>query len=173
MKDVSYDYFFNSLINQPLWDIRRACDIIMFYIGEPVNVKSRLTGEEFVASSFALHAECAWRMVDTEKRKILLASNDLFQANSSTEINGNFDWDVQGCNLFDEKSKKWVEENAPVHIKDFSFSVFGDLALFFSNGNALRIFVNISESKDCWRIFESDSDKPHFVVNGRGYGFGM
>ena len=43
----------------------------------------------------------------------------------------NFKWDVQGNNLFDEKSKLWLNDNSPIFVKEYKLNKFGDLKIIF------------------------------------------
>ena len=170
MGSIENDTYLKILVNQPLRSIGRAANMLWIGFGETLMVKDS-KGHIVEKNSISLHVQCAWRMVDIEKKTILFASSDIYTPNSSTEWTSEFDWDIQGINLFDEKSKIWIDSNARIYIKDFKFNMWGDLLLFLSNGNILDIYVNNSTDKECWRLFEYKSDKEHFVVNGMGVVF--
>ena len=170
MGSIEIDNYLNILVNQPLRRIGRAANMLWIGFGETLMVTDS-KGHIVEKNSISLHVQCAWRMVDRENKTILFASSDIYAPNSSTEWTSEFDWDIQGINLFDEKSKIWIDSNARIYIKDFKFNMWGDLLLFLSNGNILDIYVNNSTDKECWRLFEYKSGKDHFVVNGMGFVF--
>jgi len=76
---------------------------------------------------------------------------------------------TQGNNLFDEKSKIWFDET-PRRITEYKRSVWGDLWLFFSNGDCLEIFIDTSEYIKCW-IISKCGKKQKLEYTGIGWCF--
>ncbi|MDR1700318.1 MAG: hypothetical protein LBR68_03925 [Lachnoclostridium sp.] len=167
MENYTFDDYLHLLINQPLLDIGRAYNIIWLCFGEFFPYTDKYTGKVSEKSTLALHLQCSWRIVNNIKRKILVASHDLFEPNTSIDLTENFNWDVQGGNLFDERSKKWLKESSPIYVTDLKLSIFGDLSLAFSNNDMLEVFVDKSSNKECWRFFELKTDNAHLVVSGK------
>lgn len=151
------------LINQPLLALGRNANTAWFGFGKWIQ---DLAGEAEYCS-MALHFQCPWRIVDKEKRKIVLASSDVYEPNSATNWANDFDWDVQGANLFDEKSQIWIDATYPLHVADIKINMWGDCKLLFSNGDVLSTYSSSSSDSECWRFFE-EGGKAHFVMTGQG-----
>lgn len=159
------EYYLNQIRSKQLRDIGRAANIIWLnFIDKSIDKKYE---EDIQSSMLCLHVQCPCRMVDKEDRKIIFASSDIYVPNSTIEWSMNFEWDIQGNNLFDEKSKKWLLSNEMIFINDYKFNIFGDLKLILSNGNIFEILINSTSNHECWRLFEKNSNKDHFVVSGQ------
>jgi len=144
----------------------------MLWIGmgelfETVNFK----GETVKKSTMALHVQATWRIVNKPKKEIRLASSDFYSPNSATVWSEDFDWDVQGNNLFDEKARLWLTRERPIYIKEYKINRWGDLLLILSNDDCLEIYVAASDDTECWRMLKYCSDEEHLVVTGLGYEF--
>jgi hypothetical protein len=163
--------YLKILHNQPLYDIGRHGNVTCINIGEPVEVDEYFMGEYAEKSAIVLLLECAWRIVDTENKQILLASDDVYEPKTDMVWTETFNWDTPDGNLFDEKSKLWFQENKPLYIADFNIGRFGDLYLTFSNGHKLSTLTDTSNKLECWRVFECNSKNDHLVLFGTGFIF--
>jgi len=162
--------YVNVIKGQPLIDIGRAADMAWICFGDIIKVKN-YKGEYVEKSSFALHLQCPWRMVDTVNKKILFTAYDMYLPNSSTEWTEDFDWDIQGINRYDEQAKKWFGDNKNIIVEEIELDELGDLKIILSNHYNIEVFVNKSNETECWRFFEPGKDKEHFVMTGKGYSF--
>ena len=119
---------------------------------------------------WALHIQSSFRILDIENMKIVVASSDLYWPSSKISDEKDFDWEIQGNNLFDEKIKKWLQNNAELFVDKCDINLWGDLRIVFSNGERLDIFVDSSEYVECWRLFEKNNkERNHLVITGLGY----
>lgn len=164
LKALGREYISN-LIGEPIIDFGRATDMAWISLGKTFKVKNH-KNEETEKSTFAIHLQCPWRMIQGHGCEILFASHDIYVPNTMTEWNEDFDWDVQGINLFDEKVSRWKSDNIPAYVVDLQYSNLGDLKLILSNNNILEVFINTSSNNECWRFFECGVDKEHLVVSG-------
>ncbi len=94
----------------------------------------------------------------------MFGSSDLYDNKAGTEWSEDFDWNVQGANQYDEQVKKWLAANKDVYVEKIKFNVLRDLRLLLSNGHIFEIFVTLSSEDECWRFFEENSNRDHFVV---------
>lgn len=85
------------------------------------------------------------------------------------EKQNNFKWDVQGNNLFDEKSKLWLNDNSPIFVKEYKLNKFGDLKIIFSNQDSLEVFIDSSDNTECWRLIGPFLGEKHLVLTGLGF----
>ena len=136
---------------------------------------TNINGEEHRRiSSVALHVQTMWRMVDKENSKILFAETDVYAPRNTDKLSDgfspeNFNWELKDANLFDEKSKKWLEQNKGVYVKKCKMNKMGDMVLYLSNNNALEIFVDITDDTECWRVFKVGEEEKHLVMTGNGW----
>ena len=79
-----------------------------------------------------------------------------------------FNWDVQGNNLFDEKAKLLFPEGSQITVTAAGLSGSCDLTITFSNGLCLESFVNASSQEECWRLFIPGLEHGDLVVTGVG-----
>lgn len=156
--------FLNELLNQPLLKIGRASDLFWMLFGNSIfdSFQENETTEKF---EYALHLQCPWRIRSKGDSQIQLASDDIYQPTSLIKWSPEFDWDVQGNNLFDEKVQKLFSDNNLVFVKRVSISKNNDLQLEFSNHLILECFVNTSAFEECWRFFRQNGDR-HLVAKG-------
>ena len=186
---IVYDYL-NQLLNQKVCAIGRACNMLWLGIGKELIVLNK-NGEEVKKSTFAIHVQSAWRIVNRERNEIVVASSDIYVPNSkivkqdfhsnwhatgirildSKHNEKEFDWDVQGNSLFDEKAQQWLDTSNPINVKEYKITRWGDLLLTFSNDDRLEIYVDCSDEAECWRFFQCESNNKHLVVTGTGISF--
>ena len=150
-----------------LRDIGRASDMAWLSIGNTIKVRN-LKGKEVLKGTFAIHIQCPWRMIDNEKSCILFSSYDMYMPNKVFSQKKDFDWDIQGANLYDEKVIEWKNRYGDVLIESVYISSLGDLKMKLSNGHSIEIFINTSSSEECWRFFECNTKKKHLVYQGTG-----
>lgn len=121
---------------------------------------------------YALHLLNFFRICN--QNKILITGFDKYQPTKALLDSPSFDpktydCDVQGDNLFDE----WVINQGTAilnnsYIKNIELNTLGDLTLYLSNNLVLSIFWDRTNPNECWRLFEVNSDKKHFVITGNG-----
>lgn len=116
---------------------------------------------------YALHMQAFFRFCSDDK--ILAANTDKYLPISPTEDIDDFDWDVQGNNLFDKFSSEFNKTYSDdIAIESAEINEFGDLKICFSHSITLTAFVDTTSSEECWRIFEYRGDKKHLVMTGKG-----
>ncbi|MBE7043383.1 MAG: hypothetical protein E7399_07835 [Ruminococcaceae bacterium] len=119
-------------------------------------------------SIYALHVSGTFRFCNN--KQMILGSQDMYTESSSIEWNENFQWDIQGANLFDELSEKWLKKvlEDEVYVSSFQANHYGDLTILLSNNDKIQIFVNNSSEEEVWRFFKIGDKEPHFVITGQG-----
>ena len=111
---------------------------------------------------YSLHIQCPCRFV--ESSIIILSSNDIYCPSPDFSGNSDFDWDVQGNNLFDYKAKKLLKKEI-FTVAECSVNAFSDLVICFENGTSLMTFcANSGEDEEQWRIFSKGSGRAHLVA---------
>ena len=179
MDEIKVHQNLDMIVSQPISAIGRFIDMLRLGIGDKITTID-WRGREVENTPYALHVQYGWRIVNKEKKEIVLASSDIFcpsQKISSQpgfvweefewESEWKFKWNEQGNNLFDEKSQIWLKSQAPVYVKEYRISPWGDLTLFLSNGELFQVFVNSSE-EESWRLLMGHDDSPHLVITGLG-----
>ncbi|MDE7121006.1 MAG: hypothetical protein K2O42_02470 [Oscillospiraceae bacterium] len=152
------------LCEQPLYKIYRAADMGCFDFGRSIFVKNRKGVVK--CSSLAIHLQCPFRIISKDEN-IIFTAYDMYLSHSGERMKG-MSWDVYGKNLFDLKSKAWMEANPGLYVTSVNLNQQGDLKILFSNGERLEAFVNHSTEDECWRFFERNSAKAHLVISGIG-----
>lgn len=122
-------------------------------------------------AEYALHIQCSWRI--TKGNKILVASRDFYSPSSRwDEDNEDFDWDVQGNNLFDERIVSFMEDvKGHLIVERIDSDEVGGLKVFLSENYVLEAFPDTSEDdeySEFWRFLNHRGDSPHFIVTGNG-----
>ncbi len=159
----------NELLNQPILKMGRAYSICWIMFGKSF-IEKDFYGEEVKKGEFSLHLQGSWRIIDTKNSIIKVASGDMYVPNSETEWSEDFDWDIQGNNLLDEKTKDLFQEDSSVYVKNITISEIGDLTILFSNMFVLECFIDGSTDQECWRFFKHGAEK-HLVYYGNGHEF--
>ncbi len=166
MKNKKYQIHMENFKGRTIDNISRTKHLVHITLGEPVEGVEE-TIRTVKTGGICINVECSCRMVNGERSKIIFASNDLFEPKKAVEWTSDFDWNVQGENLFDELSHKWLEKNEDVFVRDYRFNDFGDLALYLSNGDVFEAIVNVSW-EDAWWFYRLDEKSNGFVVTGEG-----
>jgi len=151
----------NKIIGEKIKKIGRTADMMWVCFGKDVNTVN-YKGESVVKTKYSFNIQCSWRIKN--EKQILFASNDIYKPNSLTEQTDDFDWDIQGNNLFDEKSKTWLKQIDNHYIIEAVLNSCNDLFLTLSNGDVLETFIDTSEDDECWRLL--DYGENHIVVTG-------
>ena len=167
MDELLFCNYFDRIIGQPIDYIGRVIDLLNIGIGDRMEVLDR-KGRLVKKSTFSLHVQSTWRIVNPEKNEILLAYSDFYSPREGIEDGENFKWDVKGNNLFDEKTENYLKTTEPIYIQNYKINRWYDLFLVLSNGDRLEVFVDVSDDSECWRIFKSECEEPHLVITGQG-----
>jgi hypothetical protein len=160
----------SGLIGLPLWDAGRACDLAWFAFGGRRTVRD-FYGKHLEVGEFALHVQCAWRLVQGEST--IFGNRDLYYPAGwemdSPDFPRNFNWDVQGANRLDERLGLFFQnENKGLVVERVEAGLAGALQVFFRDETVLEILPNDSLEGEHWRLFRAYRDEPHFVVTGKG-----
>lgn len=158
----------SALVGLPLWGSGRAADMEMFAFGERRVVPDR-RGEPVEVGQYALHVQCAWRLVEADR--IVVASRDYFYSAGNPDVEPpDFDHDQPGANRRDERIKAFFShcgEDLPV-VQRVEADRVGSLRIAMSRDVTLDVFPNGSLEDEYWRFFTPRSNASHFVVTGRG-----
>lgn len=144
--------------------IGRAAAMCWFSFGDLVEIESR-NGLRTVGK-FALHLSCPWRI--QRNSKIQLASMDMFEPASAHRYDKTFEWDIQGNNLFDERTAIFCNKEPVITVQSVQLSPTYDLNITFSNNCVLEVFVCGSTDAEQWRLFECKNLRDDFIVTGCG-----
>lgn len=147
--------------------IGRAGNLVWLGFGKDTAFKN-YKGENEKRAQYSLHIQCPLRIIHNEIKQI--GSGDIYEPCSTMKYAENFDWDIQGANLFDEKARIIAKELLlnEITVTDIKCSETGDVRIYLSNGYIVEMFTNTSGAVEEWRFFETGSDKEHFVVTGDG-----
>lgn len=167
MDELIFCDYFDRIIGQPIDYIGRVIDLLNIGIGDSLEVLDR-KGRKVKKSTYSLHIQSTWRIVNSKRKEIVLVSSDFYSPRMGIEDDENFNWDVIGNNLFDEKVENYLITQKPIYIQSYKINIWGDLLLIFSNGDRLEVFVDVSDNSECWRIFKSESEESHLVLTGQG-----
>lgn len=150
--------FINVLLNQPILKVGRACNLYWMLFGNSFKEKNA-SGKEVEKGEYSLHLQCPWRIRNTIDSKIKLASGDIYEPSSNVKWDEEFDWDIQGNNLFDEKVEYLFPKDKVIFVESVSVLESGDLEIVFSNKLILECFIAISINEECWRFFKHGNKK--------------
>lgn len=159
-----------QLIGLPLWDAGRAADLTWFCFGARRWVRG-FFGDLKEVGRFALHVQCAWRIVQGES--VIVGHRDMYcppgDGTKSPDAPPGFKWDTPGSNRLDHRLKQ-LFQNPPgtLIVQRVEVGSAGALQIFFENEITLEIFPNDSFDEEHWRLFGTGRDDPHFVVEGKG-----
>lgn len=154
-----------ELVGKSVCKIGRAAAMCWIHFGRPMEIELR--GRKRIVGEFALDLDCPWRIRNINGG-IELGSADIFAPASGHSLDEDFNWDVQGNNLFDEKAKLLFPEGSQITVTAAGLSGNCDLTITFSNGLCLESFVNASSQEECWRLFMPDLEHGDLVVTGVG-----
>ena len=167
MDELLFCDYLDRIVGQPIDYIGRVIDLLNIGIGDSMEVLDR-NGRTVKKSTYSLHIQSAWRIVNPRRKEILLVYSDIYSPREGIEDDQNFNWRVKGDKLFDQKTENYLKKTAPIYIESYEVNIWGDLLLVFSNGDRLEVFVDVSDDSECWRIFKSECEEPHLVLTGHG-----
>lgn len=156
------------LLGIPLESAGRAANLMWFCFGREISIRDR-NGNERAVNEYALHVQCSWRL--TRKTKIFVASNDIYVPSSQWEgSEDDFDWDVQGMNLCDERMQEFnARRQLLILVESIEADCFGGVRIHFTEEYVLELFPSASFEVENWRFFTNiDEECPHFVVTSQG-----
>ncbi len=149
----------------------RAADMRMFHFGH-VTVYEDGSGS---AGEFALHVQCPWRIEGPDG--IVTGGSDLWEpANPNDDI----DWDtwnyeddgnLQDLRIgmllgdYDPLTGSFTNDTGFLLVENVEADELGGATIVLSGGYRLVLFPSGSTGED-WRLFEPQSEGPHFVVGG-------
>lgn len=163
---VGYDLIsITELVGEKIYNIGRAAAMCWIHFGYPVEIE--IQGRKRFPGKFALDLDCPWR-IRNSNGKLVLGSADMFAPSSEHEQDEDFDWDIQGNNLFDEKAKYLFSKEISIVVTSAELNASNDLTITFSNGLILECFVNLSSQEECWRLFKTEARGGDFIVTGMG-----
>ena len=154
-----------DLIGKNVYRIGRAAAMCWIHFGRPMKIELR--GQKRILGEFALDLDCPWR-IRNRSGGVELGSADMFTPASRHDLDEDFDWDIQGNNLFDEKAKLLFSESTQIIVTSVKLSGNYDLTITFSNGLTLECFINASTQEECWRLFKPGLHNEDFIVTGSG-----
>lgn len=167
MDKLLFCHYFDRIVGLPIDYIGRVIDLLNIGIGDSMEVLDR-NGRTVKKSTYSLHIQSAWRIVNPKRKEILLVYSDIYSPREGIEDDQNFNCSVKENNLFDQKIENYLNKTGPIYIDSYKVNIWGDLLLIFSNGDRLEVFVDVSDDSECWRIFKSECDEPHSVLTGHG-----
>lgn len=156
------DEILENMVNQKARAIGRASDLLWLGLGKTID-DTDYKGRAIKKSEYSLHLQCPWRIKDRNDF-VVVASYDMYEPNSKTDWSEDFNWDIQGNNLYDEKVKIWFEEQERFVVA-YELKTNLDLIVIFDDGTFLEIFINTTTEVECWRFFPFKSEN-HVVVSG-------
>ena len=158
-----------TLVGKKLYKIGRAAAMCWIHFGGPVEVELR--GRKLLQGEYALDLNCPWRIKNSNDC-IELGSADMFTPSSENDLERNpgeeFNWDIQGNNLFDERAKRLFPKGTQIVVTSAALSGDYDLVIKFSNGLMLETFANVSSHEECWRLFKPGMHSEDLVTTGTG-----
>jgi hypothetical protein len=156
-------------MNVPFVNAGRASDMMWFSFGEERQVTDS-TGKGKKVGEYALHVQCAWRIVGPEG--ILVGSSDIYlPPGSSLDIDGrsHFNWDVPGGNRCDVQMERFfLEQRLPLVVETIEVDLVGGMKIRLAKGFALEVLPTSSADIEQWRVFQPGIEGSHFVVKGNG-----
>lgn len=173
MRTEKLHIFLDQLQGEKITCIRREAIRLWIGIGDTIE---NLNNNDLPIrkAKMVICIQCAWKIVDNEQKKIIVASSDAFSPKNvivQEKFNhDDFDWNAEGNNLCDEKLQNWLETRSPIYMKEYNINRFGDLQIILSNDEQLKIFINASDYTEAWRIFSFHGGK-QLVFSGLGYEF--
>ena len=144
-----------KLKNKGSTSIGRASDMVWIGFGNTIKIRD-FRGIEVKKEEYALHIQCPWRII--KDNKIILANYDIYVPKNCNCVE-NFDWDVKGKNLFDEKIIKLKEKIINSVVRDVTYYEYGDVNIFMENDYQINVFVNGSNKEEYWRFIDNTENK--------------
>ena len=160
-----------KLIGLPLWAAGRAGNLEWFQFGAQHTVIDEFRGTEKVVGEYALHVQCAWRIIGSSG--IEVASHDrYYPASGEANIDlADFEWDRPGKNKCDEKISALfaLRESEPFIVTNVEIDSVGSIRLMLGETYALEVFPDSSLSREQWRLFQPYQNADEIVLTGQGF----
>jgi hypothetical protein len=152
------------LVGQPFWAAHRSLDLLTLQFGEPVK-RRRRHGEEVEVGRYALHIQCAWRLL--ADHQIIVGSRDRFTPRGNPdEVPDDFDCNQPQATLWDERMAELLGRHAakPLVVTAVSTGDCGAFGLAFTEAHALEVFPDDSTGEQ-WRSIDNlpGRDPEHYV----------
>ena len=154
------------LVGEPFRYIGRASDLVWLGFGPLESAPPRPDPDRRVAH-YALHVQCPLRL-DIESRAAVGSWDIWEQPDAPGRTPEDFEWDVQGANLFDVQAaelNEMLSRDVPTVIRVRADSQ-GSLTVDMTNELCLRVFPSVSYRQENWRFFVPSG--PHLVVLPEG-----
>jgi hypothetical protein len=156
-----------GLRGKALWRCLRAADMATFDFGKRRRIQNA-QGEENEVGEYALHVQCAWRIIQNDR--VIIGDRDLYYPadyRAGAEIPDEFDWD-HNPNRRDRLTSSFFEDGKREFVvKEINTGEGGILHIMMSEGYSLQIFPDSSLPIESWRLFKV-GQRGHFVVSGTG-----
>lgn len=141
--------------------------MLAIHFGEFRTVPDR-HGQPREVGEWALHFQCPWRFV--RGNSIILASNDVYYYPEGEE---SYDFNQGGESLFDRRAGQFnrVLDTGMFHVSEIICDPCGAFQLTFTPDLHFAVFPAASDASpfgEFWRLFQPDSDEPHYVVTTEG-----
>lgn len=162
---IEYINAFEELENKKISMMGRASNLFWIGFGKMKDMNNK-EGKKVVKSEYALHIQSSWKFVDEKEKKILVASNDIYQPREENNWADNFNWEKKENNLFDEKIGRLNLES--LEVKNIEITSYSDLTISFSNFVRLLVFSDSSTNEEIWRFFKPGQDTTHYIGTGKG-----
>lgn len=157
-----------ALVGKPLWKCTRAADLASFQFG----ARSKVPGFQNTmkeVGEFALHVQCAWRIARGDR--IIAGSRDLYYPADfaeGNEVPPDFDWDRDPNRRDKQLQLLFANETLEFPVLSVEVGAGASLHLSLSGDLSLDILPYDSLLGEHWRLFDPQTDGPHFVVTGSG-----
>ena len=137
-----------KLVGTNLTKIRRMSDMIGFDFERSNTGKTNF--------KFSIHCECSCRLI--KDSNVYIGNLDIYEPNENLGFCEDYNWDVSGANLFDEKAEKlnkYLTEKI-TFVSDVQLSCCKDLKISLTNNIYIEIFSNSSSNHENWVYFTRD-----------------
>jgi hypothetical protein len=162
--DRRFEETLSRLIGLPMWGSARAVDMEMFAFGERRTVADRRGPKQ--VGEYALHIQCAWHIA--RGGRVIVGSNDLRRPADPRSDPDDFDPDVPGSTRRDRLLLELFADVEP-RVRSVELRGCGELDIEFEEGLRLALFPERSgEHEECWRLFGTATDDPHYVFTTTG-----
>lgn len=148
----------NKLLNKPISDIGRACNMLWLCFGTEIEDDAGR-----IVNEFAIHVHCPWRFIS--EATIVLGSGDIYLPKDELiDLPDfdflNFDYDIVGNNRFDQIKNDILLElkKRNVCIKQIYVHNISELVIVFDNGWEFHTFSNVSKQGEVWRLLDNRTD---------------
>jgi hypothetical protein len=145
---------------------RNAASMKVFHFGA---IRPHPRGRGTVGD-YALHIQCAWRIV--KRSQIVTGSADLYRPRAASEAEPENPREGLQEHLLeeiftehDEATHSLTDTTRTMIVQSVSADDHGGLEIMFSGDLRLQIFPNGSGGED-WRLLGLDNPDRHFVVSG-------